>query len=182
MRNLTLTAFQIQDLIVARARTVLGFKKLVLTPMEIYQPEDLPALAVFLVGEAMESDGNAGEPHFLHTVTIGIQAIVVSSDAEDQRAKIMAALGQIDTAILTDPPTLMPIEEIKRIRRSFKYERLSETPIAQLSSEIELTFRSSWAPLVPDDYLIFHAQTRFPIGGDTNSVDQVVVQWDIPPN
>jgi hypothetical protein len=179
---LTATASEIQDMIIARARTLPMFTKVFATPMETWQGDDLPALAVFLVEEDMQSDGDAGEPHFLHTAIIGVQAVVMTSDVDEQRAQIVAALGQLDTAILTDPATLMPIEEIKRIFRRFKYERVAETPIAHLSMAITLTFRSRWAPVVPYDFNVLHVETAFPAGGDTTSVIQVKAVWDIPQN
>lgn len=182
-----LNAAQIHELIIARARTVSGFPSdhVYDTPMETWQSTDLPLLAVFLVNELAVSDGNAGEPHFLHTLTIGIQAVVLSSDNEAQRAAINAALGKIDLAILTDPPTLLNIEEVTQMQRQFKYGRTGETPFAQLSSAVSMTFRSRWPPFVPDDFLVLHVQTRFPAGADSNTIaqtQQVVAQWDILQN
>ncbi len=193
------SAVDLQDVLVARAKTLVNFKTLFRTPMETWQPEDLPALAVFIVEERMDSTGNAGEPHFVHDVNMGLQAVVVASDAEDQRDAIMYVLGQLDLAILTDPATLINIEEIKSITRRFKFERVAETPTAQFSSNMHVSFQSQWQPVVPDDFKILNVQTRFPlidtnhiplgldtnspfpgpVVGDTNAIQQVIAQWDI---
>src|SRR6266566_1104262 len=195
----TFSCADLQDTLIARARTLVNFKTLFDTPMETWTEGDLPALAVFIVEELMESDGNAGEPHFLHDVNMGLQAVVMSSDAEEQRKAILLALSQLDLAILTDPATLINIEEIKSITRRFKFERVAQTPTAQFSSNMHVTFRSQWQPLVPDDFHVLNVQTRFPlidtnsipmgldtnspfagpVVGDTNAIQQVIAQWDV---
>jgi hypothetical protein len=113
-------------------------------------------------------------------VTIGLQAVIAVSNAEDQRQQITAALARLDQAILTDPGTLMPIEQINRIARTFRFERVAEQPVVQLSSQMALTFRSRWQPLVEDDFEVLRVDTRFPVGGDTDAVQQVGAVFDIP--
>lgn len=169
-------------MLIERAKALGVFKSLFTVPMETIDPANLPAIAVFLIEEVMASDGNAGEPHFIHTVTYGLQAIIQSSDAEEQRKRIISVLGKLDMAILTDPKMLMPVEEIQNITRRFRFERVSEVPIAQFNSAFRLTFRSRWAPYVPDDYLVLHIETAFPIGGDTSSVEQIKAVWEIEQN
>jgi hypothetical protein len=182
------TVAEIHDQIIARVETIMVvnsvqiFKTIQDTPMETYQVDELPALAVFLMGEEFASDGNAGEPHFLATAKFGIQAIVLSSDVETQRTKIMSALTSIDSAIMTDPPTAMLYERVVNVRRIFKYERVAETPVAQLQAEWSIEYRQHFPPFVPDDYLVLHVETVFPVGGDASSVIQVEATWDIPQN
>src|SRR6266566_3465988 len=195
----TFSCADLQDTLIARARTLVNFKTLFDTPMETWTENDLPALAVFIVEERMESEGNAGEPHFVHDVNMGLQIVVMSSDAEEQRNAILLALSQLDTAILTDPATLINIEEVKSITRRFKFERVAQIPTAQVSSNMHATFRSQWQPFVPDDFNTLNVQTRFPlidtnsiplgldtnsrfagpVIGDTNAIQQVSAQWSV---
>ena len=176
-------AMTVQDAIKAAATKIGGFKNLFDTPMETVQPRDLPALAVFIVEEDMRSAGNgmAGEPRFIHDLAIGVQAVLVSSDAEDQRIRVMAALGRLDQAILTDQPTLQLIENVQSIRRTFKYERVAEVPIVQLNELIHISYESDWPPIVVDDYLRYGALLAWPLAPFDDSLKdtQIKVGWDI---
>lgn len=174
----------IQDAIITSVTQLGGFKKLATTPMEVWQASDLPALAVFLVEETMNDPMNGvpyGEPHFWHDINIGVQAAVISSDAEDQRRRIMNVLGSLDQYILTDLRTQKIIENFARIRRNFKYERVAEIPIVHLSELISIRIWSDWAPSIPDDYLKAGVSLAWPLGGDLSSMAGIEVKavWTI---
>jgi hypothetical protein len=170
------------------------FRNLFDVPMETIQPTDLPALAVFIVEEEMHAVGgrSMAEMRFNHDLTIGLQAVLVSSDAEDQRAQILACLGRLDQFIFTDQQVhmldtntpdsfLSNIQSIFRIVRRFKFRRVSELPIVQLHEMFVISYESVWPPWVPDDYLQIGVTLAWPIGGDLSSLANtpINVVWDI---
>ena len=175
-------ANDVQSAMINSAKSIGGFKNLFDTPMETIQPADLPALAVFMVGETMTATSGsemAGQPEFWHDIDIGVQAVLVSPDAEDQRAKIVACVGMLDQAMLTDLLTQKIIQNITRVRRVFKFERVAEVPIVQYNALHSVRAWSTWPPIIPDSFnaIDIFATGVFP--HDTNALVQMKVMWDM---
>jgi hypothetical protein len=165
-----------------RAQQVPGFKTFRKTPMFAVVPAELPRLSAYLLREAGAPDGdaNAGEPRFIHNVTLGFSGAIVASDDEQEFADLDTAVANILPALLSDPTFVAMVEGFASFDRKVVYSRIGETPLAEVQIEIVVTFRTYWPPTVLDDFNTLHIETRFPTANvDPNAVQQIVRTWDV---
>ena len=160
------------------------FKKFRRAPMVQMTPADLPALGVFILRETREPDGdaNAGEPRFIHRLHLGISGSIALSDEGEQLIALEAMMADIDDKLLTSVAFVSLIEGVLSMDRKSQYSVMGETTLAEIQIEMIVTFRSTWPPVVVDDFLSMHSTTKYPDGGDPASTEQVVAEYDIPQN
>jgi len=174
------------------------------TPQLPGQTDTIPILGVYILDETMTPDGdaNAGEVRFIHACRLGIQAIIKNNDPPGSEQKLdeifwtimnvlwrdQYIMNMLDT---TNPhlagqrnPDNTRVEGISRGVRRHKWGATgaaNETPLAELQYDVTFTYRSNWPPDITDDLLLIHLETAFPVGGDTASVQQVVVEYNFTP-
>ena len=172
-----------------------GFKRFGITSSRQVQPEDLPYMAVYFLGETLNAEGNAnhGEPNFVHDCDYGVSVIMALSDEEEHEEMLDdafdAVLGYTTgvLGLLTDPTCFknpaFVVEGITKITRKNDFGMLganNETPVGELKLGLTLQFRTDWPPLVVDDFTTMHVETRYPHADtDPAEVQQVVQQYDI---
>jgi hypothetical protein len=146
-------AVPIREAIFRRVSTLDGYAKYrrVLEPQ--LQPDDLPCISVAILSETMSPDGdiNAGVPHFISLVTIGISVIRGFEDTSFLDGKIDADISDIETKLLTDPtfvelvPTAL-FEGITQITRRRLYPQDGETYFCELRLEMTFQTRVDYPP------------------------------------
>ena len=151
-------------------------------------PENLPALGVYLLGENLISDGdaNAGEPSFVHTVTVGFSAWMQNNDPEDAEYQMDRAYMNIMECLMRDPSLYKnpqwEIEGYTALTRMHQFGdtgRTNETPVVELRLELRFVYRTHWQPRVEDDFEGINFQTRYPNLAAYPAVQQVAADWDV---
>jgi len=166
---MTTDATAIRDAIVDRLKTLPGYKKPPRkVPLPQQQPNDLPQLSVFIMGERLTPDGDAGagEPSFVSEVTIGISDMRGFATPMVLDGQNDAAVDLIETRLLTDPtfvrgadlskaednPARWPLfEAVTGITRRRVYPQDGETYFAELRLEMTFRTRVDFPPIVPDE-------------------------------
>ncbi|MGD9766855.1 MAG: hypothetical protein AB7U62_04355 [Pseudolabrys sp.] len=166
-------ATRIRDAIIARVQTLAGYTSFRKTPVAQLQPEQLPAMSVFILSEQMQPDGdaNAGEPNFSSTVTIGISVIRGFEDPATLEGQVDADVDAIETLLLCDPTFVHfgpdPLfEAVTSINRRRLYPQAGETYLAELRLEIAFLARVSYPPRVTDILETVHVTTKPALSGN----------------
>jgi hypothetical protein len=153
------------------------------------QPENIPFCGVYFVSENATPDGdaNTGEVRHRVVVRIGISVIVQSHEPEHAELELDKATLAIMGKLFADPTLYHSKDAL--IQAFPTYERThqfgnagseNELPIAELRLHINCDLGTvMWPPTVNDYLRVIHVKTAFPIGGDTEAVQQVEVEYDI---
>jgi hypothetical protein len=151
------------------------------------QPQHLPYLGVYVVGEDMTSDGdaNAGYIAFVHTLRIGFSVVVVNNDPVLCEKQLVQAhwaimnrlwrdqylMNMIDTRSYPGGignPDNTRVEGIAGGNVRFVYgssvSGSNETPIGEMQYEARCIYRSTWEPVITDDFLEMQLRTGVKIG------------------
>jgi hypothetical protein len=145
------------------------------------QPQHIPYLGAYLVGDDLQPDGdlNAGHIRFTCSVRIGFSVIVLNNDPEACEAKLDQAFWAICNTLWRDPylmniidtvpygsangtPDNTRIEGIGRSSRKHVYGNAglnNETPIGELQYEAAVIHRFGFEPVIPDDLLEIGVRT-----------------------
>ncbi|RAI34767.1 hypothetical protein [Rhodoplanes roseus] len=123
------------------------------------QPDQLPALTVIVAdGESSpDGDGNAGEPRFVEDDTIGIAVTRAVDDTAVAEGAIAAEIEAIKDRLFTDPTFVnfgpgSLFESIVKVKRRWLFPPAGETYFVELRLEITFRGRTSYPPVVRDDY------------------------------
>lgn len=166
-------------------KAVDGFATYRRTPAMTMQPEDLPCLAIYLLGDREQALGNYnhGEPKFLERVTLGIAGMIAVTDVDAQLEWLANKVLLTRIALYTDPSFIELISGFEASVMKLVFERVGELPIAQYMMELTICFETIWPPLVLDDYLRLHLESRYPPPEtDPNVRPQIIRKWDIEQN
>lgn len=182
---MTTHALFLANQIFNRVSTVPGFVKMMRAPALTINSADLPALGVFILEERWQSDGdeNAGTPHFKHVLVIGITTSCAATAPEDQLALIEDQADQCIEKILKDASFFNQkwIDGILSISRRLAFTRVGETPLAEQQIRMEITFGTTWEPVIPDVLEEVNFETRYPDATTSpDEVQQVKAVWPIP--
>ena len=181
----TMHALEIADAAFAIVKTIPGWNSTRRTPMVQVNPEDLPALGVYILREQWSADGdaNAGEPSFVHDLSLGFSGAIALTDAVTQLTVLDGLMAAICSALLTNPNFIALSEGIASIDRRLVFSKEAETSLAEIQIEMRVQYRSNWPPLTPDDFNTLHVKTGFPAGGtqaERDAVQQAEAEYDIP--
>lgn len=139
------------------------------------QPLDLPCLSVGIISETMTPDGdaNAGDPHFMSHVTIGIGVVRGFDDTSVLDGRIDADITDIETKLLTDPTfvRLWPgtlFEGVIQITRRRLYPQDGETYFCELRLEMTFETRVEYPPAITSPFAGFSMQTS-PVGASAGT-------------
>jgi hypothetical protein len=159
------------------------FKTYRRTPAPVTEPAHLPQLACYLLREREMSIGDAshGDPAFKHHLTLGIEGLIKISDVDEQLVLLARHMMACRIALYTDAVYIKTFEGIESTDMKLVFNRGGELPTAGYQMELVLCFSTIWPPLVKDDYLTLHLETRYPSWDvDPNEIMQIVRTWDIP--
>jgi len=131
----------------------------------------LPVVTVALGRDRMDADGsdNSGEPSFKHTVTLNVSAVCVAKSQFFIDGKLNEAKSAILTTLLSNTEWLALVEAVSAIDVSMVYPDEGGIIFAEARMAIEVTFRTDWPPVVPDDFL--DAFVTEEAGGATHHID-----------
>jgi hypothetical protein len=97
-------ALAIRDAVFQRLDGWPGYNEFKRSPHVTVQPDKLPSLAVYLMGETMRADGdaNAAEPKFISDVVVAVSVLRKSGDVTVIEGELDADADAIEAALLTD--------------------------------------------------------------------------------
>ena len=115
--------------------------------------DQLPVACVWHAGERTQADGdpNTGAPGFVHTLTLAIDVLAKAGTEAALDADIVALVEQTRLALLTDSSWIALFEGIDRCDTRYSYPKETNDFLVQALIEIEVTLRSRWAPVTPND-------------------------------
>ena len=148
----------------------------------------IPFLGIFEGDEAMAPEGalNMGEIRFTHTLNLGVQVVIQDNNPEVLLQKLDQAYWFIMNRLWRDDTftnrlwTLLPdntrFEGVPRIRKRKKWGATgsrNETPVGILYLDIQLLFKTDWAPTDFADLEMITVTTQFPSGGTPEEIAAV---------
>jgi hypothetical protein len=156
---------QLKAMELAQAGFGARFKTYRSTPMLQIQPGDLPILAVHILRERREQDGQANQtvPHFKHTLTLGFSgAVHVETDKQDQLSILEEMMSDLDDMLLCDPRFVNLVEGVTAMDRVGQYAKVGETTLYEIRVEMNMEFSSRFEPAIVDDLKVVNIKTQFP--------------------
>jgi len=170
------------------------------------QPEHIPYLGIYIIGEEMVPDGdaNAGNIGFIHTLRLGFSVVIQNNDPEFSELKLDEAFWTIMNGLWTDQyicnmldtqsyghpgidnPDNVRFEGIPRASRRHLYGNNSstnETPFCELQYDVSVTYRTDFVPVIIDDLEHIHIDV-VPMAKDgtvppADKVERVDVEYDL---
>lgn len=138
------------------------FETLRIVPTFQWQPEQAPAVGVYLRRDRMEAEGdaNSAEPSFLHNVTIGISILTRANDPEELVAVTDEPANKVVEELLTRPDFLALFEAVTDVDQSPTYAPNASAYITENRIEFTVQFRSDWPPQIADEYAGASITTR----------------------
>lgn len=176
---MTPRAFEIRDAAFVALSGYGLFKTVKNSLVQQMEPADeLPAATVFVTREVRAADGdaNAGEPHFIHDLTLGLIITIDSGDQSRLEDVLAYYTDQTVNRLLSDTTFLTHFEGISGITESQAFPKDGETYYAEARVEMTVQFRSRWAPYVPDDYLRTRMTTRPIANPDAPAITTIIDQ------
>lgn len=158
-------ARQIQEAAFSRIVKAMGsqFKATRKTPLETFEVDKLPALAVYLLRETLTADGdaNVGEPRFKGEALLGIGLIDSTSDPKVVDGYLDYLLDAIEETLFSDPsfvrlntpdsPTGVPlIEGFPQMVRTPTYHKDGESYYLEMRLQVSCSYRCYFPPNAPN--------------------------------
>lgn len=156
---MTTQATAIRDAIYTRLSALPGYLRFDRTPMPSMSNEDVPRMGIFIMREELipDGDGNAAEPRFTATVTIGVSILRGFDDPVVTTGQIDSDVDTIENMLFTDitfvnfgPNCLF--ESVERISRQRLYPTDGEAYFCELRLEIDFLYRFDFQPNIPNDF------------------------------
>ena len=141
------------------------FKTYRSTPMLQIQPGDLPVLAVHILREKRQPDGQPNQtmPKFINDLTLGFSgAINVETAKQDDLQILEEMMSELDDILLCNALFVRMTEGVTGMDRVGQYSKVGETTLFEIRVEMNIQFRSYFEPRVPDDLKVIHIETQFP--------------------
>lgn len=179
---MTTDATRLRDAIVARLEnlstfTAMPYVTVRKTPLPQLQPDRLPALSVFIVGEELtpDGDGNTGPLKFISAITIGISDMrgvnhptVLDGTMDDQIGLIEQTLfcdptfarGTDTSKPTTDPDRYPYFEAVSKIERQRVMPQNADTYVAEVRIAMTFLKRVAFAPVLTDHLVTVDVTAR----------------------
>lgn len=188
------TAIVFRDAVYNVLTTLSGFASIEKNPIKPVKDEDLPAIRIYLKTERMSSEGqwNQDEPHFVHTPTLWISVLLPGTSAPVLDGSVVLMAETIKSLILSgyvtteqddtidDGPYRHVInysEGIENFNVDYLYPLDGQSSICEIRMQIDFKLRSSWHPMVPDDFLEIDIKTQM---SDTETLGAAPGTWPLP--
>lgn len=172
-------ATEIRDAIYALLLPLPGFKTVRKVAQRQIQPEETPCLTVYRADEVLmaDEDASAGPPHFVHEATYNISVIRGFDDPVVLDGQSDADMDLIQETLLRSATLIGMFEGISSIRRSHAWPQQGDAYYIELRMEMTVQYRSSWDPIIPDDFLT--ASVTLAPGGDLAAAQEVAI-FELP--
>lgn len=112
----------------------------------------LPALQVFARQKAGQADGNAGNPSFRGSLSIGIIYRDTDKEPQDLEDRVIDMADAIVKTLLTDPDFVAQFENITATDQVFAEVTGGARHIMDAQIELVAQFYQDFEPVIPDDF------------------------------
>jgi hypothetical protein len=129
-------------------------------PITTVQPDQLPALGVFVLSERETPEGNVTLPRFITNLELGISWLVMSSDALLIDGTLDRFVGVAKDMLFRDPTFLELFEFVEGTSREYQFSKEGEAYIAELRLRITVSYHTIYTPFAPNDLLMIDVKTN----------------------
>jgi hypothetical protein len=163
------------------------WKTLFLEPSLVLNANDLPVLACYITRERRNTfgDGVTGIPDFRTELTMvfaGSQKLDVPEGSQTPPL-LEDWMARLDDVLLRNPKFVNLTEGILSMDRTSQIAKVAETPVYEIRLEMVMQYTDYFEPIIPDDYLTMHVESRYPTAQtDPAEVQQVVAEYDVDQN
>lgn len=133
-------------------------------PITTVQPEQLPALGIFVLSERDLPDGNTSIAQFVTHLEIGISWVAMSSDSLILDGTLDQFVAQSKIALLSDATFLQLFEYVEEISREMSYSKEGESYICENRMRLKVSYRTDYPPFAPYDLTLIDIKTKEPAG------------------
>jgi hypothetical protein len=214
VRTPTITATQsyslvIRDIFFEAVKKMPFFANFKASKSKYYQvqPETIPYLGIYIIGEEMVPDGdaNAGNIGFVHTLRLGFSVVIQNNNPELSEQKMDEAFWAIMNGLWTDQyvcnmldtqayghpegipnPDNVRFEGIPRASRRHLYgdnKLTNESPYCELQFDVSVLYRTDFAPVITDELRQIHIDmvpmNKAGTVPPADEVERVEAQWDL---
>ena len=160
---MTPAAIQIQSAIMSRIETLAAFVTTRLVPVPPLQPQQMPALAVYYIGDDMDprGDPNTGTPRYATDASFGVELFLAANDPVVAQGNVAALVDLIKTTLLSDPSfislrdvdnvAIVIIESIGRINTAITYPTIGDTYYCDARVRLSIRFNEDFPPTFPNE-------------------------------
>ena len=146
---------EIRDATIARVKALTGCTNVFGNRVAPTKSDQLPLACVWHMGDRTEpwGDANCGPPSFIHTLGLAVDVMVKAGTEDQLNAEIVGLMEPLRLALLTDPSWLAFVEDVTRAEVRYSYPEEGSFIYARAVLDLEVHFRSEWAPAAPNDFL-----------------------------
>ena len=179
---MTTLATQIRNAMFVRLTTsAFTWKSTRKIPVPPIQPNQLPALGVYLIRESMGPDGdaNVGPPRYIVDAVFSVNVLEEASNPDVLEGSMDALVDQVENTLLSDISFLnlsdsngdTIIDSIPAITRNYDFPKDGETQYIQCRLQFTVRFFVIFPPIITHDLITFGLTVRPPnmTAGDTNN-------------
>jgi hypothetical protein len=133
-------------------------------PIQTIQPDQLPALGVYIVTETGVQDGNVSIPQFKVSLELMIALTVMASDPVFIDGSLDEFAQSVYDTLLTDPTFLAQFEYVERVKRAFAFKKEGESYVAEIGVSLTVSYRSRYEPYAPNSLTLVDVTIEEPLG------------------
>lgn len=143
----------IRDGTFARVQAIPGLANVFKARAMPVQDGQMPCAVVWNAGERTgpNGDANTGAPEFIHNLTIVIDILVKAGTEGVLDSDIVLLTETVRATLLSDLTWIEMFEGIERCDTRYSYPKEAADLMAQAMIEFEVTYRSIWQPITPND-------------------------------
>jgi hypothetical protein len=150
----------IRDAMFSRIEPITPWKSTRKTPFPTLQPDQVPALGVFLLRETMQPDGdaNVGPPRYIVDAVISVAVVDLASKPTVLEGSVDALVDAILNTLLTDGTFIdlrwtdgSPIiDSIPTIQRTYQFPQIGESYYLECRLQMTVRFMCFFEPVAPN--------------------------------
>jgi hypothetical protein len=144
-----------------------GMKSARRAPISTVQPDQLPALGVFILSERELPLGGAKQvtlPRFTDNLELGISWVVMATDELLIDGTLDLFVAQAKTLLLGDPEFLEHFEFVEAVSREYTFSKVGESYIAEIRLRMQVSYSTTYPPLAPYDLALIDIKTKSAAG------------------
>lgn len=152
-------------------------------PITTVQPNQLPALGVFILSERELPLGGARQvtlPRFTNNVELGISWVVMATDDLLIDGVLDNFVAKAKSTLLSDPEFLEHFEFVEAVSRDWNFSKVGESYIGEIRMRLQVSYTTSYPPFAPYDLELIDIKTESAAGTSVIEVQIPVVP--VPPD
>lgn len=132
-------------------------------PITTVQPNQLPAIGVFILSEREVPLGGARQvtlPRFTNNVELGVSWVVMAIDDLLIDGSLNSFVAEAKCRLLGDPCFLEHFEFVEGVSSEYNFSKVGESYIAELRMRMQVSYSTTYPPLSPYDLEFIDIKTE----------------------